>query len=237
MKITLYVKAGASIKKWRKFVSKEIALARNIKSKDTRDSVFLSLRAIRNALQAMKRIGDRGIVFFAEDGNVDSEIPPQPISFSSYFCGNKFITDPLDDIIDQSKGEYTGVVVIDAREAAIGVARGDFVLGLYHKFSQVMGKHRAGGQSSQRFQRGREEQLKEWRRKIARMAVEIWRDYRIQEVVVGGAGFEKKRLAKELELPRPFRFQVHTVNSEYCDDVYGLKEAWARFTTNPSETQ
>ncbi len=224
MKITLYVKAGASIKKWRKFVSKEIALARNIKSKDTRDSVFLSLRAIRNELQAMKRIGNQGIVFFAENGDVDSQIPPQPISFSSYFCGNKFITDPLDDIIDQSKGEYTGVIAIDAREAAIGVARGDMVLGLYHKFSQVMGKHRAGGQSSQRFQRGREEQLKEWRRKIVRVAKELWVNYAIKKVVVGGAGFEKKRMVKELK-----GFDAVTVSSDYCDDVYGLREAWVRF--------
>ena len=224
MKITLYVKAGASIKKWRKFVSKEIALARNIKSKDTRDSVFLSLRAIRNTLQAMKRIGDQGIVFFAENGDVDTQVPPQPISFSSYFCGNKFITDPLDDIIDQSKGPYTGVIAIDAREAAIGVARGDMVLGLYHKFSTVIGKHRAGGQSSQRFQRGREEQLKEWRRKIVRVAKELWVNYAIKKVVVGGAGFEKKRMAKELK-----GFDVVTVASEYCDDVYGLREAWLRF--------
>ena len=225
MKITLYIKAGASIKKWRKFVSKEIALARNIKSKDTRDSVFLSLRAIRNTLQAMKRIGDQGIVFFAENGDVDTQVPPQPISFSSYFCGNKFITDPLDDIIDQSKGPYTGVIAIDAREAAIGVARGGFVLGLYHKFSTVMGKHRAGGQSSQRFQRGREEQLKEWRRKIVRVAKELWVNYSIKKVVVGGAGFEKKRMVKEL---KGFDTVV-TVPSDYCDDVYGLREAWTRF--------
>ena len=226
MKITLYVKAGASIKKWRKFISKEIALARNIKSKDTRDSVFLSLRAIRNELQAMKRIGDQGIVFFAESGNVDSQIPPQPISFSSYFCGNKFITDPLDDIIDQSKGAYTGIVVIDAKEASIGVARGQMVLGLHHKFSTVMGKHRQGGQSAARFSRGHEEQLKEWRRKIASLAKDLWKEYQISKIIVGGPGFEKQRLAKEKDLKG---FQIATVANEYCDDVYGLREAWQRF--------
>ena len=224
MKITFYVRANRNLKKYKKLINSEIGTARNIKDRVTRGSVIASLKAIRSRLQGEQDSRSMGMVFFAEDGDVDVEIPPQPIEFDMYFCGNKFITDPLDDIIDQSKGAYTGVIAIDAREAAIGVARGDMVLGLYHKFSTVIGKHRAGGQSSQRFQRGREEQLKEWRRKIVRVAKELWVNYAIKKVVVGGAGFEKKRMAKELK-----GFDVVTVNSEYCDDVYGLREAWLRF--------
>lgn len=225
MKVTLYIRAGADIRKWRKFVSSEIAEARNIKSKATRDSVFLSLRAIRNRLQAMRRIGGMGVAFFAEDGVVREEVPPQPFNFSTYHCGNEFQETLLDAVVDQSEGPYTGIIAIDAREASIGVARGEMVMALWHGFSSVIGKHRAGGQSSQRFQRGRDEQLKEWRRKVIRTANALWLDYEIAGVVVGGAGFEKKRVVGELK----GYGLVTEVASSYCDDVYGLNEAWRTF--------
>ncbi len=234
MKITLYLKAGESLDKRKRFIASEIALARNIKSKDTREEVLDGLRAIRlmlnrRALSSLPTSAGRewtthGIVFFADGSDVSWEIPPTPFEFSTYFCGRDFLVDPYNELVDEAKGRYTGIIVIDAREAAVGVGRGKAVLSLGHKFSSVMGKHRAGGMSSARFGRGRQEQLKAWRREIIALAIALWHNYDIENVIIGGSGFEKQKVLKEIS------YSGTLVSSEYCDEEYGLREAWARFT-------
>ena len=237
MKITLYMKAGSSLDKWKRFIASEIAQARNIKSKDTRQDVLDGLQAIRlllsrttlNRLSASmgRKYTTHGLVFFADGSDVSWEIPPTPFEFSTYFCGQDFLLDPYNEIIDEAKGKYTGIIVIDAREAAVGVGRGKAVLSLGHKFSNVMGKHRAGGMSSARFGRGRQEQLKAWRREVIALAVALWHNYAIENVIIGGSGFEKQKVLKEIS------YSGTLVSSEYCDSFYGLREAWARYQESP----
>ncbi len=227
MKITIYLPAGADKRKWIRLLNSELALARNIKSKATMKHVQAGLKALKDAVRmalSKKEARRNGVILFADGSDVRMEIPPQPMSMSSYYCGREFLEEPLDEIIDQAKGPYTGIIVIDAREASVGVGRGKAVLSLGHKFSQVMNKHDAGGMSSARFGRGREEQLKAWRRKIIAMAQDLWRGYSISEVVIGGSGFEKQKVMGELK-----GYDTVIVNSEYTDDVYGLREAWARY--------
>jgi peptide chain release factor subunit 1 len=234
MKITLYMKAGENLDKRKRFIASEIAQARNIKSKDTREEVLDGLRAIRlmlnrRALSSLPTSAGRewtthGIVFFADGSDVSWEIPPTPFVFSLYFCGRDFLVEPYNELVDDAKGKYTGIIVIDAREAAVGVGRGKAVLSLGHKFSNVMGKHRAGGMSSARFGRGRQEQLKAWRREVIALSVALWRNYDIENVIIGGSGFEKQKVLKEIS------YSGTLVSSEYCDMEYGLREAWARFT-------
>ena len=206
IKITLYMKAGESLDKRKRFIASEIAQARNIKSKDTRQYVLDGLRAIRlmlnrttlNSLPGNHRYTTHGIVFFADGSDVSWEIPPTPFEFSTYFCGRDFLVDPYNELVDEAKGRYTGIIVLDAREAAVGVGRGKAVLSLGHKFSNVMGKHRAGGMSSARFGRGRQEQLKAWRREVIAFAVSLWRNYAIENIIIGGSGFEKQKVLKEI---------------------------------------
>lgn len=226
MKVTIYIKAGANIQKWINRLNQELVLARNIKDKATGQQVGAALKSLKDTLRTVSKKKDvrkNGIVLFADGSNVYMEVPPQPMNFTTYYCGNDFLDEPLYELQDIAKGPWTGIVVVDAREASVGIGRGEAVIGLGHAFSSVMGKHRAGGQSSQRFQRGHDEQLKEWRRKVASMAKSLWEGHDIKSVVIAGPGFEKQRLAEEIK-----GYDIRLVASEYCDEVYGLKEAWER---------
>ena len=93
------------------------------------------------------------------------------------------------------------MVVIDANEACIGVTVGERVDIVWHDTSMVPRKHHKGGQSAQRFARGRDEALKGWLRKVAEKLVDQFtRSGNMVDIdiVVGGPGMTKDRFVKEL---------------------------------------
>lgn len=84
---------------------------------------------------------------------------------------------------------------MDANEASIGETDGERIRLLWSDTSWVPRKHGMGGQSKARFQRGRDEALKAWLRKVAEiLAVEL----RGRSMVIGGPGMTKDEFIKEL---------------------------------------
>jgi len=77
----------------------------------------------------------------------------------------------------------------------VGESDGERVRVLWSETSHVPRKHDMGGQSKARFQRGREEALKAWLRKVAEiLAAEL----RGRSMVIGGPGMTKDSFIKEL---------------------------------------
>lgn len=65
-----------------------------------------------------------------------------------------------------SHHETIGVVQISTKEAVISRRIGDYEEVVYRLTSGIGGRHNKGGQSSQRFQRNREEQIKQFFHRI-----------------------------------------------------------------------
>ena len=108
-----------------------------------------------------------------------------------YFCGREYER-PASKAFDP----YL-LVVIDAQEATIGATDGERIKVLWTDTSQVPGKHRHGGMSQARFQRGHEVALLAWLRKVLSVTESHVRD-KETKLIVGGAGMTKERFLNEM---------------------------------------
>ena len=168
--VTLSVPAEKDLQTVRQRIEQEYAGAENIKSDQTRDRVQKALGRIRRILRRYDETPPNGLVAYA--GVIDSELTefvfdalPEPVSQSQYDCASTFNTEPIVYAIEP-KNTY-GLLVVERGGAALGELRGDRVVPIREFESQVMGKTRAGGQSSQRFARERERQKHEFFKKVA----------------------------------------------------------------------
>jgi peptide chain release factor subunit 1 len=181
MKISLHIPKGKELP--RRFLHNEVAQARNIKSKQTRQSVVDGLQKL---LAAVETHGS-GVAYYTDGVEVKSE--PYEGRRQTYYCGREY------QLPSEDKFDPTLLVVVDANEATIGSTDGDHINILWTDTSGVMGKHDAGGQSQRRFERGRAEALKRWLRIVldALRAAD-----RGQQILVGGPGMTKDQFINEL---------------------------------------
>ena len=75
--------------------------------------------------------------------------PPEPVKTRIYRCDQTFLTDILRGMLEE-KGQYA-LIVMDRREATLGILEGKNIRVVKHLNYGVPGKNKAGGQSSQRF--------------------------------------------------------------------------------------
>lgn len=130
-----------------------------------------------------------------------------------YFCGREYEYPP-----EQQNYNYL-LVVVDAQEATIGKTDGEHISVLWSDLSGVMGKHRAGGQSQARFQRGRDESVKQWLRTVVEKTIFFSGD---RELIIGGAGMTKDKFVNDL--PAHISSRIVRVDSVCYTDENGLWE-------------
>ena len=134
-----------------------------------------------------------------------------------YYCGHDYQKpEPV-------RHEPYLYVIIDANEATIAATNGEGVRVLWSEQSHVMHKHDMGGQSKARFQRGREEALKAWLRKVAEVVTAEVGD---RQLVVGGPGMTKDKFIEEL--PQNVSNKISRVESCGYTDENGVYELQKR---------
>lgn len=205
MKVSLWLPVGSANP--RPFLYSEISQARNIKDKSNRKDV---IRALQKILVSTSKSYE-GKAFFS-DGN-ELIIESYKGIHKHYFCGREY-----DKPVIKAFDPYL-LVVIDAQEAAIGTTDGERIKVLWTDTSLVSGKHSRGGQSSQRFQRGHEEELKRWMRDVAEIAVSYFDN---QNIIIGGAGMTKDKFIEEL--PSWLQKKIVRISSVGYTDENGLWE-------------
>jgi peptide chain release factor subunit 1 len=157
--ISLYIPPDKQISDVTAQLREEYGQAANIKSRVTRLSVQGSLESAMSRLKLIPKPPANGVVIFI--GSVDAGAnktemysmalePPDPLITYRYHCDSQFMLGPLEEMLADKK--TFGLIVLDRREAAIGVLKGKYVEPLKHLTSTVPGKQRKGGQSSHRFQ-------------------------------------------------------------------------------------
>jgi len=151
MKISYYIPKGKI--GYRIFIDKELSYAPNIKNSNDRNLILTGLKKIKRNLKDGKAYFWDGkelfvIEYFGKTGR--------------YYCGRDYDVSLLKI---GRKSRYL-LVVMDADECIIGELRGKKIVKLWKEESNVPRKHNQGGQSQARFQRNREELLKQWFKKI-----------------------------------------------------------------------
>jgi peptide chain release factor subunit 1 len=157
--ISLYIPPDKQISDVTSQLREEYGQASNIKSRVTRLSVQGSLESAMSRLKLIPNPPENGVVLFI--GSVDiganrTELfsaalePPDPIVTYRYHCDSSFYLEPLEEMLADKR--TFGLIVLDRREAAIGLLKGKYIEALKTLTSTVPGKQRKGGQSSHRFQ-------------------------------------------------------------------------------------
>jgi len=157
--ISLYIPHDKQISDVTAQLREEHGQAANIKSKLTRTNVQSALESAMSKLRLIPRAPENGVVIFIGAIDIGSNKtdmyskvlePPEPIVTYRYHCDSSFLLQPLEDMLAEKK--TFGLIVLDRREATIGILKGKRIDALKHLTSTVPGKQRKGGQSSHRFQ-------------------------------------------------------------------------------------
>ena len=190
----------------RSMLQNEHGQAANIKSKSTKKNVQGAIESALATLHRFKNAGDRGLAVFVgaviignnrtKMVNVTITDPPEPFQSFRYRCDSRFELSQLEEMLID-RNSY-GLFVIDRSEAAYGIATGKRIHVQGHLVSNIMGKHRQGGQSAQRFERLIEEAAHKFFKRAAEHASDYWlpnlKD--IRAIIIGGPGATKDYVVK-----------------------------------------
>ena len=227
--VSVYVPAGYDIVKVYSHLQEEQGTAKNIKDAKTRGNVIDSLEKAVRLMKELGRTPENGLVVFS--GNISTQEnkidisawavePPEPLNIRMYRCDQKFVLEPLRDMMEHK--EVYGLIVMDRREATIGLLQGTRISVKTSLKSGVPGKFRAGGQSAQRFDRLIEGMALEFYRKIADRVKDEFLPLgnNLKGVLVGGPGPTKEAFVKELN--NEIRKKVIAVKDLTYTDESGL---------------
>ena len=230
--VSVYVPAGYNLVEVSNQLFQEKGTASNIKSKTTRKNVLDALEKIIQYLKLFRKTPDNGLVVFCGnispvEGKVDIKLwsyeAPVKIQNKVYWCDQTFVLDPLKDLV--SEKEVYGLIVLDAKEATIGLLKGKTIEKLKKIESTVPSKTVKGGMSQKRYDRLRDDALNEFLRKVAEEASELLlKQEKMKNVIIGGPGPVKDMFYRESYLNYQVQNKVMGVKDIGSTDEYGLEE-------------
>src|SRR3989344_1550104 len=229
--ITVYISAGYEAVSVQKQLEAEQSTAKNIKSTSTRKNVTEALEKIVRHLKEFKKTPENGLAVFCgniskvegqEDLRLWSIEPIMPLKVRLYRCDKEFVLEPLKEQLAVS--EIYGLLVMDRKEATIGVLEGKRIEIIQKMTSGVPSKVRAGGQSSQRFHRITEGLVKEFYKRIAEYMKTLFYDMpKLKGILVGGPIPTKDEFLEGQYLPTKLQEKVIGVQDIGYADEHGLK--------------
>jgi peptide chain release factor subunit 1 len=229
--ITVLVPGGFDINLITKQLESEKSTASNIKSTGTRKNVQDALDSLIRITKSMKKAPKNGIALFAGNvskvegqDNLITEIiePPEELNVRLYRCDQTFVLDPLEEMLEVK--EVYGLVVIERKEATIGLLVGKNIKILHHMTSGVPGKQRAGGQSAARFVRITEGMARDFYRRIADAVKKQFFELKnLKGIIVGGPGPTKEDFIKEGQLVTSLHEKIIAVKDIGYADEHGVE--------------
>ena len=230
--ITVYVPAGQNIHGVSDQLEAEKSTAKNIKSTGTRKNVTNALDKITRQLKEYKQTPENGVALFCgnvseDEGQEDLQLwevePPLPLKIRMYRCDKEFVLDPLREMLEVS--EIYGLLVMDRKEATIGILEGKRIEIVQKMTSGIPSKVRAGGQSSQRFHRITEGLTKDFYKRIANEMKGIFFQHpKLKGILIGGPIPTKDEFIDEQYLMTQLREKVIGRVDIGGSDESGLKE-------------
>jgi len=231
--VSVYVPAGYDLNKIISHLSDEQGTASNIKDARTRKNVQDSLEKAIRHLRIYKKTPEHGVAVFAGNASdnkskVDIRVwsiePPEPLNLRLYRCDQNFVLGPLIEMME-TKDQY-GLIVLDRKEATLGLLKGTKIKVLTKMHSAVPGKTRAGGQSAQRFARIREGAMKEFFKRIADAANKDFLGIKtdLKGILIGGPSPTKERFMDLDYLNQELKDKIISIQDLTYTDESGLHD-------------
>jgi len=192
--ISVLIPAGYDVNSVQRQLEAEKSTAKNIKSSTTKKNVIDALEKIIRYLKTLKKTPKNGLALFCgniseSEGQQDLQLwdiePSMPLKTRLYRCDKEFVLESLKEMLEVE--EVFGLLVMDRKEATIGLLEGKRIETLQKMTSGIPSKVRAGGQSSQRFHRITEGLTKEFYKRISEQMKKIFFDMpKLKGILVGG---------------------------------------------------
>ncbi|MDP7000460.1 MAG: peptide chain release factor aRF-1 [Candidatus Poseidoniaceae archaeon] len=204
--VTVIIPPDRKVSDARQLLQNEHGQAANIKSKSTKKNVQGAIESAISSLNNYPNAGERGLALFVgsiivgnnktRQVNIVIDDPPIALTSFRYRCDSVFEISQLEEMLID-RNSY-GLFVIDRGEAAYGIATGKRIHVQEHLVSNIMGKHRQGGQSAQRFERLIEEAAHKFFKRATEHANSYWLPniQDIQAIIIGGPGHTKEFVIK-----------------------------------------
>ena len=229
--ISLYIPPSYPIAEVTNKLRDELGQASNIKSKTTRLNVQAAIEKIIQYLKLFREPPKNGIAIFCgnlskkpgvQDIQLFSIEPPAPINVQLYRCDSVFFLEPLEDML-KIKESYL-LLVIDGKEATIGILKGKHIEVKRRLSSFAPPKTHKGGSSAARYQRIVSERVEDYYKRVAEAVNEIYlqNQKEIKGLVVGGPGPVKEDFLKQKNLH--YQLKVLGVYDISYTDESGLNE-------------
>lgn len=230
--VSVYIPTGFNIQEIVNMLRQEYTLTENVKNKTVRNNVLGAIDKILQELRFYNKTPENGLALFAgnvseAEGQVDIKVwtiqPPESLRIKKYWCDQKFEIEPLQDMVAEK--EIYGLLVLDNKEASIGLLKGKKIEMLREMESIVPGKFRKGGQSSQRFERVREGLIHDWYKIIAQNAREYFSKFsNLKGIIIGGPGPAKNDFYEGDYLLTDVKKHVLGIKNVGYTDEQGLEE-------------
>ncbi|MEM5802667.1 MAG: peptide chain release factor aRF-1 [Candidatus Aenigmatarchaeota archaeon] len=230
--ISVYIPAGYNLNDIINQLYTEKSTAMNIKSKATRKNVLDALEKIIQHLRIFRETPENGLIVFCGnvspvEGRQDLKIwsiePPEKMNTKIYWCDQVFVLDPLREMIAEK--EVYGLIVLDAKEADIGLLHGKKIIQLKHLDSTVPGKAIKGGMSQVRYDRIREDAINNFLTKVGEMASESFlRQPELKGILIGGPGYIKDQFVKGEYLNYQLRAKILGIKDIGYTGEHGFEE-------------
>src|SRR5436189_1026752 len=231
--VTVYVPPERPISDVTNYLRGELSQSSNIKSAGTRKNVTQAIESAMQRLKGYRMPPPNGRVLFTGHKQVGADQtqmvtfvlePPEPVTSFIYRCDSKFYTAPLHEMLAEK--DVYGLLVIDWSEATLGVLRGKRIEVIKNLQSQVPSKHRMGGQSARRFERGHDIAVHEWYKKIGELRTEAFLNRpEIKGIIIGGPGYSKEEFATGDFVHHELKKKIiPTFLDVGYTDEYGLRE-------------
>ncbi|HUW89559.1 MAG TPA: peptide chain release factor aRF-1 [Candidatus Nanopelagicaceae bacterium] len=216
--VSLYIPHDHKISDVTNYLKNEVSESQNIKSKLTRKNVLDSISSIVGQLKNITEVPENGLVMFSgaipqnnTPGTERNELyivhPPEKVLTFRYHCASEFLLWPLEDMLE-TKATY-GLISIGRKESAVGYLRGNHVEIVRDFTSGIHGKHKAGGQSQKRFERGIEEAETRFYRRISEEVNKLFLVMEdLQGIFIGGPGQSKEKFVNDESLDYRLRDKI-----------------------------
>ena len=229
--ISVLVPAGFNINQVAKQLDEEKGTATNIKSNTTRKNVVNALEKAARKLREIGRTPENGVAVFAgnvsevegkEDLRVWAIEPPKPLRIRLYRCDQTFVVDSLKEMLETD--EVYGLLIIERKEATIGILEGKSIRVLHQMTSGIPSKVRAGGQSAQRFHRITEGLAKEFFRRVSEEMKNLFFEReKLKGILVGGPIPTKEEYLAQGQLATKLKDKVIAVRDIGDTELPGLR--------------
>ncbi|MHB1709319.1 MAG: peptide chain release factor aRF-1 [Thermoplasmataceae archaeon] len=239
--ISLYVPPDKQISDVVQYLREEFSTSSNIKSKSTRKNVLAAIESIMSRLKYYKAPPETGLVFFVghvatrgDQTEMYTKIiePPEPFQTFMYKCDSVFHLEQLQTQLGEK--EVYGLIVMDRKEATVGVLSGTNINVITNEQSLVPSKHHQGGQSSRRYERLIEIAAHEFFKKVGNIANEAFMPSirEMKAIFIGGPGSTKNYFFEKDYLRNELKAKVNDLFDIGYTDESGLRELVEKASTN-----